>query len=64
MDVMLFKKCTDRSCDLTLEIVNYDERWLSVGKQMSNALHVQHDDVADVLQHGLLVRPMLGGVHG
>ena len=62
MNVVVFEESVDRRCDLPLEVIHDIKYRLPFTDQTLNIICVLHNDVADILQHGLFHRPMLGGV--
>ena len=64
MNVVVFKESVDRRCDLPLKLSMISSTGrLPFADQTLNVICVWHNHVADILQHGLFHRPMLGGVN-
>ena len=60
MNIVSFQKIRDPFCDLAFEIVEDDQGWGVSFEVLPRSRYVWYDDVLDILEHDLLVRPVLG----
>lgn len=59
-NVVSLQKIGDLSRDLGFEIVEDDQGWGVSFEGLPSSCYVRYDDMLDVLEHDLLVRPVLG----
>ena len=59
MNVVSFQKIINPSCDLAFEIVEDNHGWGVSFKILPSSCYIWYDDVLDVLERGLLIRPVL-----
>ena len=57
---MSFQKISDPSGDLAFAIVEDDQGWSVRFEGLPSSLYIRYDDMLNILEHGLLIRPVFG----